>query len=163
MNKKGHIVNAVMLSIGLGFILHGSVSSQALVTIVKVTPPIVLGALFPDIDTAFGEHRKTFHNVWVLGLAVVYPLTFDNLHFVWIGILTHYLLDLVGNRSGLGIFYPLPGYYDIPFGVNVDSRWALVVTLIVTGFELSVVTFLIQHGYHGQNAGVELLLGQMPQ
>lgn len=156
MNKRGHIVNAVLLSIGLGFILHGSISPQGFITIVKVTPPIVLGALFPDIDTAFGEHRKTFHNVWVLGLAIAFPLTFDNLHYVWIGVLTHYLLDILGNRAGMALFHPLPGYYDIPFGVNVDSRWASIVTLIITGVELAVLTVFVQHGVYSHIASTEL-------
>lgn len=146
MNKREHIVNALLLCFGLGFILEGSVSTDAFITIVKITPPVVLGALFPDIDTEFGEHRKTFHNVWVLGIALVFPFLFDNLHYVWIGIATHYVLDLLGNVTGMGVFYPLPGFYDIPVGVNVDSRWAFVVTLAVTAFELTILAALVIFG-----------------
>jgi hypothetical protein len=156
MNKRGHVVNAVLLSVGLGFILEQSISPDAFVTVIKVMPPILLGALFPDIDTTFGTHRKTFHNVWVLGLALIFPFVFDNLHYVWIGIATHYVLDLLGNVKGMGIFYPLPGFYDIPVGVNVDSRWADVVTLAVTGFELGVLGALVYLGHRAQIAGPDL-------
>jgi hypothetical protein len=156
MNKRGHVVNAVLLSVGLGFILEQSISTDAFVTIIKVMPPILLGALFPDIDTTFGTHRKTFHNVWVLGLALVFPFVFDNLHYVWIGIATHYVLDLLGNVKGMGIFHPLPGFYDIPVGVNVNSRWAAVVTLAVTGFELGVLGALVYLGHRAQISGPDL-------
>jgi len=156
MNKRGHVVNAVLLSVGLGFILEQSVSVDALVMVLKVAPPILLGALFPDIDTAFGTHRKTFHNVWVLALAVAFPFVFNNLHYVWIGITTHYVLDLLGNVKGMGIFYPLPGFYDIPVGVNVNSRWADVVTLAVTGFELAILGGLVYLGHRAQIAGPDL-------
>lgn len=156
MNKRGHVVNAVLLSVGLGFILEQSVSVDALVMVLKVAPPILLGALFPDIDTAFGTHRKTFHNVWVLALAVAFPFVFNNLHYVWIGITTHYVLDLLGNVKGMGIFYPFPGFYDIPVGVNVNSRWADVVTLAVTGFELAILGVLVYLGHRAQIAGPDI-------
>lgn len=152
MNEKGHAINAFLLSVGLGYLLEWSVSAEAFITIVKVTPPIMLGALFPDLDTSFGTHRKTFHNIWILLLALAFPLFFDNLHYVWIGILTHYILDLLGNVKGMGVFYPLGGFYDIPVGVNIDSRWADVVTLAVTGFELAVIAVAIYLGYEAQLA-----------
>lgn len=70
--------------------------------------------------------------------------------------LTHYALDLLGNRYGMGVFYPFPGFYDIPVGVNVDSRWADVVTLLVTGVELGVVYALIRTGMGAQLSRPEL-------
>ena len=152
MNERGHVENAVLLSIGLGFILEQSVSVAAVETIVMVGPPIVLGALFPDIDTSFGTHRKTFHNVWVLGVALAFPVVFDNLHYVWIGIATHYTLDLLGNVKGMGVFYPLPGFYDVPVGVPVDSVWADVVTLAVTALELLVLWGFVELGLRAQIA-----------
>lgn len=156
MNERGHVINAVLLSVGLGFILEQSISVDALVTVVTVAPPIVLGALFPDIDTSFGTHRKTFHNVWVLGLAIVFPFLFGNLHYVWIGITTHYVLDLLGNVKGMGVFYPLPGFFDIPVGVNINSKWADIVTLAVTGFELAVLGGVVYLGHRAQLAGPDI-------
>lgn len=156
MNEKGHAVNAVLLSVGVGVILEPDLSLGTVSAIAMVTPPIVLGALFPDLDTTFGTHRKTFHNVWVLAVAVAFPLLFDNLRFVWIGIATHYVLDMLGNRTGMGVFYPLPGFYDVPVGVNVDSRWADVVTLAVTAVELALLGALVVFGHGTHLAGPEL-------
>jgi hypothetical protein len=156
VNERGHVENAVVLSLGVGLILEPSVSWALVEQVVAVGPPIVLGALFPDIDTSFGTHRKTFHNVWVLGLAVAFPFVFDNLHYVWIGIGTHYVLDLLGNVKGMGLFYPLPGFYDVPVGVNVGSRWADVVTLSVTAVELVLLAGVAALGYGAQIGGPEL-------
>lgn len=153
MNEKGHTVNALLLSIGLGVLLEGSLTSQVLVRIVEVSPPVVLGALFPDLDTTFGTHRKTFHNVWVLAIALAFPFVFGNLHYVWIGITTHYVLDLLGNVKGMGVFHPFGGFYDIPVGVNIDSRWADFVTLAVTAFELVVIAGIILLGHAAQLSG----------
>lgn len=156
MNKRDHVINAVLLSLGVSVLLSRGPPVSAVWTAVMVGPPIVMGALVPDLDTAFGDHRKTFHNVWVLGIAVAFPALFGNLHYVWLGVLTHYVLDLLGNRYGMGVFYPLPGFYDIPVGVNVDSRWASVVTLLVTGVELAVVFALIEAGLATQLATPQL-------
>lgn len=152
MNKRGHVINAVLLSLGVGYLLEPQFSPALLVAIATVSPPIVLGALFPDLDTAFGDHRKTFHNIWVLGLALSFPYFFENLHFVWIGITTHYVLDLLGNIKGMGVLYPLPGFYDIPVGVNINSKWADVVTLLVTAFELVILAVLAILGHQAQFA-----------
>lgn len=131
MNEKGHVVNAVLLSIGVGIILNPAIEPAVFTMIVEMGVPIIAGALIPDIDTTFGTHRKTFHNLPTLGLFLAFPLVFNNLHFMWIGVLTHYLLDLAGNVKGMALFYPWPTFYDIPVGVPVDSRWADVVTLLV--------------------------------
>ncbi len=152
MNKRDHVLNAVLLSLGISLILTRAIAWEALVAFVAIGPPIILGALLPDVDTVIGVHRKTFHNVWILGFLLVFPALFGNLHYVWIGVLTHFALDLLGNQYGMGVFYPLPGFYDIPVGVNVDSRWADVVTLLVTAFELGVVYLLVQAGLEAQLA-----------
>jgi hypothetical protein len=62
VNKREHILRGI----GLGYILEPAGDLATFVTIVAVTPPLVLGAMFPDVDTAFGEHRKTLHNLPVL-------------------------------------------------------------------------------------------------
>ena len=62
MNKEGHVLNAVLLGVGLGVVIEPSGTVETLRTVVAITVPVTLGALFPDVDTAFGKHRKTLHN-----------------------------------------------------------------------------------------------------
>jgi len=144
MNKKGHILNAVLLSIGLGYVLEPSGDVETFVTIAEVSIPITLGALFPDVDTAFGRHRKTLHNLLVLGVVAAYPLYFANLQYVWVGVLTHYALDLLGTKRGLALFYPLwDREFDVPFGVAVSSKYSDIVTVGVTGFEVVVAAGIL--------------------
>ncbi|CAI48501.1 DUF457 family protein [Natronomonas pharaonis DSM 2160] len=144
MNKEGHVLNAVVLGVGLGFVLEPAGSMETLRTVVAVTVPVVLGALFPDVDTAFGKHRKTLHNLPILGLFVAFPFVFGNLSYVWIGVLTHYVLDYLGSRRGIALFYPLSSTeYGSPFGVTTSSRFANAVTLIVTGVELAVAVAIV--------------------
>lgn len=146
MNKRGHVLNAVLLSIGLGYVVHPAGDVETFVTIAELFVPIVLGALFPDVDAVVGRHRKTLHNLPVLGIVLAYPIYFGNLQWVWIGVLTHYLLDLLGTKRGLALFYPLwEREYELPFGVPVKSRWSPYVTLVVTALELAVAA-LIVHG-----------------
>lgn len=146
MNKRDHVINAVLLSIGISVLLSPPDVLDAFMVVLTVAPPVILGALLPDLDTVFGVHRKTFHNVWVLAFIMSFPLLFGNLYYVWIGVLSHFTLDLLGNRYGMGLLYPLPGFYDIPVGVNVDSRLAGVVTLLVTALELVFVYLLLTVG-----------------
>jgi len=146
MNKDGHVLNAVLLGIGLGYILQPAGDMETFRTVVEVTIPITLGALFPDVDTAFGKHRKTLHNLPVLGLFLAFPPVFGNLQFVWIGILTHYVLDLLGSKRGLALLYPWDREFSVPFGVSTSSPYANVVMLAVTGFELLVAGLLVFYG-----------------
>lgn len=147
MNERDHVLNALGLSIGIAAILHGN--APAPINFLAIGVPVILGALFPDIDTSFGTHRKTFHNVATLGAFLVFPVVFHNLHFVWIGVLTHYILDLLGNVRGMAIFYPIPTEYDIPVGVTVSSPWAGVVTVAVTAFELALAWVVVRTELHG--------------
>ncbi|WP_458187385.1 metal-dependent hydrolase [Haladaptatus sp. NG-WS-4] len=147
MNRKEHVLNAALLSIGLGYVLHPSGDTITFYTILEVGVPVVLGALFPDVDTAFGKHRKTFHNLPVLALFVYFPIVFGNLQYVWIGILTHYALDILGSKRGLALFYPYEKEFGAPFGVSVSSRHATMVTLFVTGFEIVVASMLVYRQY----------------
>jgi hypothetical protein len=150
VNKKGHVLNAALLSVGLGVVLAAPVAltvaaaAATVETIAKLSVPVVLGALFPDVDTAFGTHRKSLHNLFVLGIFVGYPLLFGNLQFVWIGVATHYLLDVVGSRRGIALFYPLTRQeWGLPSGVTTSSKYADLVTVAVTGVELAVLA-----GFH---------------
>lgn len=147
MNKKGHVLNAVLLSIGLGYVFEPSGDTVTFVKITQISVPIILGALFPDVDTEFGRHRKTLHNLPVLGVFVAYPFVFDNLHFVWIGILTHYLLDFFGSKRGLALFYPWDEEFSFPVGVATSSKHAELVTVVITILE--VVAFGAIHFYVG--------------
>jgi energy-converting hydrogenase Eha subunit A len=146
MNKEGHVINAALLSVGLGIVLvwpttvTASTALETVEMVARLSVPIVLGALFPDVDTAFGKHRKTLHNVFVLGVVAAYPVFFGNLQFVWIGVATHYLLDVVGSRRGIAFFYPLTSReWGLPTGVTTSSKYANPVTVVVTVLELAVL------------------------
>jgi membrane-bound metal-dependent hydrolase YbcI (DUF457 family) len=101
---------------------------------------VTLGALFPDVDTAFGRHRKTLHNLPVLAFFVAYPLAFGgNLQYVWVGILTHYVLDVFGSKRGIALFYPLSdAEFGSPTGVTTSSKHADLVTVVITVVEVGV-------------------------
>ncbi len=149
MNKKGHITNGVVLALGLGVVLSpiaklatvGGILTMA-EWMIELLPPVVLGALLPDIDTEFGRHRKTLHNLPVLALFVVYPIYFGNLQYVWIGIATHYVLDVVGSKRGIALFYPYEQEYGLPIGVAVSSDRAQQVTFAISVFEVLVLAGL---------------------
>lgn len=137
------MLNAVLLAVGLGYVLEPAGDVATFRTIAAVFIPVVLGALFPDVDTAFGKHRKTLHNLPVLALFLAYPLYFGNLHYVWVGILTHYVLDYFGSRRGIALFYPLsPREYGSPTGVTTSSRFAGSVTVCITLLELGLFAAL---------------------
>ena len=144
MNKQGHVLNAVLLGVGLGYVLEPAGDLETFRTVAAVSVPVVLGALFPDVDTAFGRHRKTLHNLLTLAVFVAFPLYFENLQWVWLGVLTHYVLDVLGSKRGIALFYPLSDReYGSPTGVTTSSRFANAVTLLVTAFELVVAAFLV--------------------
>ena len=144
MNKRGHVVNAVLLSVGLGYLLEPSGTEATIVTILVIGVPVTLGALFPDVDTEFGQHRKTFHNIPLLVAFLAFPYYFDNLEYVWIGVLTHYILDVAGSKRGIALFYPLlTKEFGLPIGVPADSRRADVVTVLVTAGELAVAAAVV--------------------
>ena len=143
MNKEGHVLNAVLLGIGLGYVLEPAGDLTTFRTVVELTVPVTLGALFPDVDTAFGKHRKTLHNLPVLAVFVAFPAVFGNLQYVWVGVLTHYVLDIVGSKRGIALFYPLEREYGFPTGVTTSSKYANAVTLVVTGAELATAAVIV--------------------
>ncbi|MFP8953578.1 metal-dependent hydrolase [Natrialbaceae archaeon A-arb3/5] len=148
MNKKGHVLNAVLLSIGLGYLLEPATELEAvpatLEMMVMIGVPVTLGAMVPDIDTAFGKHRKTLHNLPLLVAFIAFPYAFGNLEYVWIGVLTHYVLDVAGSKRGIALFYPLsPREYSLPFGVAVSSSHATIVTVLVTIVEVALVAVVV--------------------
>lgn len=144
MRERGHVFNAVCLGVGVGVLLEPSLSTATLRSVLGVGVPVLLGALVPDIDTSFGHHRVHGHNLLVLGSVLAFPVAFGNLAWVWLGVLTHYVLDLLGNVRGMALLYPLSrDFYDVPIGVNVDSRWADLVTVSVTALELGVAAAVL--------------------
>ena len=144
MNKRGHVLNAALLSIGLGYVLEPSGDVVTFITIAEVSVPVILGALFPDVDTAFGRHRKTLHNLPVLAIFLAYPIYFSNLQWVWLGVVTHYALDYFGSRRGIALFYPLwDEEFGSPTGVTTSSDRAEIVTVVVTLFEVAVAATLV--------------------
>jgi len=145
MNKRGHVLNAVLLSIGLGYVLDPSGDVSTFATISEVFLPVVLGALFPDVDTAFGKHRKTLHNLPVLLIFLAYPVYHGgNLQWVWLGVVTHYVLDIVGSKRGIALFYPVSNTeYGFPTGVTTSSEHAEVVTVVITILELAAIAALV--------------------
>jgi len=147
VNKRGHVLNAVFLAIGLGYILEPSGDVETFWTIGEVFIPLVLGALFPDVDTAFGKHRKTLHNLLVLCIVVAYPIYFDNLQWVWVGVLTHYVLDVLGTRRGIALFYPLwDREFNVPLGVPVSSDYSTYMMVAITAFELTLAVGIVYVG-----------------
>lgn len=144
MNKKGHVLNAVLLSIGLGYLLEPTGDLETFRTMIMIGVPVSLGALFPDVDTAFGKHRKTLHNLPILAAFVAFPYVFGNLEYVWIGVLTHYVLDIAGSKRGIALFYPLwKEEFGLPIGVAVSSKRADLMMVIVTVAELVLVALVV--------------------
>ncbi|QCS42186.1 metal-dependent hydrolase [Natrinema versiforme] len=144
MNKKGHVLNAVLLSIGLGYLLEPTGDLETFRTIVMIGVPVSLGALFPDVDTAFGKHRKTLHNLPILAAFVAFPYVFGNLEYVWIGVLTHYVLDVAGSKRGIALFYPVwKKEFGLPIGVAVSSKRADLMMAFVTVAELVLVALIV--------------------
>jgi len=131
------VLNGVLLSIGLAYVLEPSGDTVTFLKMLEIGPPIVLGALFPDVDTAFGKHRKTLHNLPVLAFFVAYPHYFGNLGFVWAGILTHYVLDVVGSKRGIALFYPWDREFSLPVGVPTSSKWTGIATVVITILEVA--------------------------
>jgi membrane-bound metal-dependent hydrolase YbcI (DUF457 family) len=144
MNKRGHVLNAVLLSIGVGVLREPTLDLVMAESVAEVFVPVILGALFPDVDTAFGKHRKTLHNIPVLGITLAYVWFFGNLQWVWLGVLTHYVLDVFGSKRGIALFYPLSSEeFNLPIGVAVSSKWADAMMLSVTAFEVTCAAFIL--------------------
>lgn len=155
MHKREHILNAVVLSVGMALLLAHTRGAESIVTVefartvVAFGVPVTLGALFPDVDTAFGTHRKTLHNLPVLAGFVAFPLLFGNLHYVWIGVASHYVIDLVGSRRGMALLYPWSREFSLPGGVNGDSGVAAAATLLLTLIELNAIAIAFYLGIVG--------------
>ncbi|MFP8956000.1 metal-dependent hydrolase [Natrialbaceae archaeon A-CW3] len=148
MNKKGHVLNAVLLSIGLAYLIEPAGDEATFATVIEIGVPVTLGALFPDVDTAFGRHRKTLHNLPILAGFALFPFYFGNLEWVWLGVLTHYILDVAGSKRGIALFYPVwKKEFGLPVGVAVSSRQADLVTVVVTAAELVIAAAILYEAH----------------
>ena len=152
MNRRNHVLNAAVLGVAIGVLLEPGGGGATLISAIAVGVPVVVGALVPDVDADLGAHRKTLHNLPVLAGFVAFPLVFGNLHYVWIGVAAHYVLDLVATRRGIALFYPLSSReFALPAGVTTGGRGAPVVTVIVTLAELvalvAIAGFLRGNGH----------------
>ena len=143
MNKRDHVMNALLLGGGLGYLL-GPGGDGAVASVLAVGVPVLLGALVPDIDTVIGRHRQTLHNLPVLLGFLAFPIVFGNLQYVWIGVAAHYVLDVAGNTRGIALFYPFHRReYGLPVGVRANSHVADVVTLLITIGQLAGAIVLL--------------------
>lgn len=146
MNEREHILNAALLAVGLGYVLEPAGDLRTLEQIAIVFIPVVLGALFPDVDAHYGKHRKALHNLPVLAIFLAYPYYLGNLQWVWLGVVTHYVLDVVGSTRGIALFYPLLSTeFGLPVGVTTDSRWAPLVTVVITVLEVAAVWLALRY------------------
>ncbi|WP_247729382.1 metal-dependent hydrolase [Halovivax limisalsi] len=160
MNKRDHVMNAVLVGAGLGALAEPSGGEATARAILEIGVPVMLGALVPDIDTVMGDHRKTLHNLPLLAGFAAFPYAFGNLQYVWIGIVTHYVLDVAGNTRGIALFYPLLGReYGLPVGVPANSHAADVVTLLITAVELSLAAVIVYGVQAGWFDAVRPILG----
>jgi membrane-bound metal-dependent hydrolase YbcI (DUF457 family) len=140
MNQREHVLNAALLGVGVAYVLVPAGDVETLRTVAEVTVPVLLGALFPDVDAHYGRHRKALHNLAVLGFFLAYPALFGNLQWVWLGVLTHYVLDVAGSKRGIALFYPVwTREFGFPVGVSVASNYAAVVTVLITVAEVAAV------------------------
>ena len=157
MNRRHHLLNAVLLGAALGVLLAPGGGRETALSVVAVAVPVVLGALVPDVDVVVGRHRKTLHNLPVLVGFAAFPLVFGNLRYVWIGVATHYALDLAGSRRGIALWYPLRSReFALPWGVAATDRSAVLVTLLVTAIEVVVLASVV--GYSADAVVVEAAL-----
>jgi len=146
MNKRGHVLNAVLLAIGLGYILEPSGDVETFETIATVGLPVVLGALLPDIDTVFGRHRKALHNLPLIVALYFWPAWFGTMHYVWMGVATHYVLDVMGSKRGIALLYPFRDEeFDLPIGVSTSSTYTDAMTLFVTAVELGAIYLVVRY------------------
>lgn len=144
MNKGDHVMNAILLGVGLGYLMEPGSGEATGASIIAIGVPVILGAMVPDIDSVIGRHRKTLHNLPVLIGFAVFPAYFGNLEYVWVGLLTHYILDIAGSTRGIALFYPLlDREYGMPVGVPVSSRQADVMTLFITAVQLALAATLV--------------------
>jgi hypothetical protein len=143
MNKREHVVNGALLSVGLSALFTAPVGWETVRFTIEIGVPIMIGTLLPDVDTVVGSHRKTLHNLLFLVIMIGFPIQYNNLYFVWLGVLSHYVLDMLGNVRGMALLYPYPTEFDVPIGIEANSVWALPITLFITLLEVFIASYIL--------------------
>jgi hypothetical protein len=68
------------------------------------------------------------------------------MHYVWIGVVTHYVLDVMGSKRGIALFYPFTDEeFGLPIGVSTSSKYADAMTLFVTCVELAAIVRVLRY------------------
>lgn len=80
----------------------------------------------------------------MLGDFVAFPLVFGSRRYVWLGVLTHYVLDVAGTTRGIALVYPFPREYTSRSGFPSRRAFALAVTLCITVVALALVVRLMR-------------------
>lgn len=79
-----------------------------------------------------------------MAVFAAFPFVYGNLQHVWIGVLSHFILDCLGSKRGITLFYPLStDEWNPRIGVTTDSKYAGVVTVLVTLFEIAVTDMVL--------------------
>jgi len=138
MNKPEHVANGALIAGAIGVVLGG------LPEVLVAVPLGVAGSLLPDLDTAVGTHRKTFHNLPVLGVLLLGAWFHPVVIYLPIGVASHYALDALCSRRGIALFYPLTTQeYQSAGGVTVDDPRSGLLTLAFSGFEVGFLAFVL--------------------
>lgn len=144
MNKRGHVLNAVFLAVGFGIMVPIPDAGSPVEAMFIIGVPLLLGALLPDIDTAFGTHRRTLHNLGVLIGFYLWPIVYGNLRYVWIGVLAHYVLDLVAGARGMALLYPWSREFDLPYTIPYSGWFTDISVLLITAGELVLIYAILE-------------------
>lgn len=105
--------------------------------------PLVIGSLFPDMDSLFPfiSHRTVFHSIFfILGVSLIlYPKFRNKSISFFLGCFTHLFLDSF-TSIGVNTFWPIPFEY----GFNIASSDIMNVVFLLTGIVLILSSKTIQ-------------------
>lgn len=142
MNQRAHVLNAAAVGAVAGAAWAYPADAVAVaVSACIVTVPVVLGALLPDADCSVGSHRKTLHNLPVLGVLVAFPLVVGNLAWAWLGVLVHYVGDALLSGRGLALLWPLTRREW--FGRSLPYSETRAAVALLTAAEAAVLTAVL--------------------
>ena len=104
MNRNSHLQMGFIF--GVTAIVLSGISFES----IPLGLMVFFGSIFPDYDVAYGTHRKTLHNLWVMAACGSYMWFYGfpavaNLFFL-LGFLSHLVADSV-TKQGIMPFYPI--------------------------------------------------------
>ena len=136
MNKREHLLNGAIVGGAIGALVN---PLHLLVAI----PLAAAGGLLPDADTHLGTHRKTFHNLPLLGILLLGAWFYPVFVYLPIGVCSHYMLDALCTRRGIALFYPISRQeYQSAGGVTVDDPQAGLATAGMSACQVALAVFL---------------------